>query len=93
LAYAVAVMNLAPAIGGESSTRIGPLELNAQGLHLQASVEKLFDEFDFQRATQSYLWGLPIVAFAVRQKAHEDVFGAKDGDIVVYRTSRRGRAS
>jgi hypothetical protein len=36
LACAVAVMNLAPAIGDETSTRIGPLELNAQGLPSQA---------------------------------------------------------
>ena len=73
-----------PAFGDEVQTRIGALELNAQGLPSQASVEKLFDEFDFQRATQSYLWGLPIVAFAVWQKVHENTFGAKDGDIVVY---------
>jgi hypothetical protein len=84
LTGAAMALSAIPALGDQVQTRIGTLELNAQGLPSQASVEKLFDEFDFQRATQSYLWGLPIVAFAVWQKAHEDVFGAKDGDIVVY---------
>ncbi len=46
--------------------------------------QKLFDEMDFQRATQAYLWGLPIVAFAQWQKAHEETFGADSGDIVLY---------
>jgi hypothetical protein len=84
LTGAAMALSAIPALSDEVQTRIGTLELNAQGLPPQASVEKLFDEVDFQRATQSYLWGLPIVAFAVWQKAHEDVFGAKDGDIVVY---------
>ncbi len=84
LTGAAMALSAIPALGDEVQTWIGTLELNAQGLPSQASVVKLFDEFDFQRATQSYLWGLPIVAFAVWQKAHEDVFGAKDGDVVVY---------
>lgn len=65
-------------------TRIGTLDVNAQGLPAPTTVTKLFDEFDFQRAVQAYLWGLPIVAFAVWQQAHETIFGAHDGDIVVY---------
>jgi hypothetical protein len=66
------------------ATRIGPLELNANGLPSEKSTSALFDELDFQRGVQAYLWGLPIVAFAIWQKAHEEVFGAHDGDIVVY---------
>jgi hypothetical protein len=65
LTGAAMALSAIPALSDEVQTRIGTLELNAQGLPSQASVEKLFDEFDFQRATQSYLWGLPIVAFAV----------------------------
>src|SRR5271167_425107 len=67
-----------------TATRIGPLELNANGLPSEKSTSALFDELDFQRGVQAYLWGLPIVAFAIWQKAHEEVFGAHDGDIVVY---------
>ena len=72
----------------EVQTRIGVLDLNAQGLPTEATVAKLFDEFDFQRAAQAYLWALPITAFAQWQEQHEQVFGARDGDIVTYTSSR-----
>ena len=71
-------------VSTQTKTRIGPLELNANGLPSETSVAALFDELDFQRAVQAYLWGLPLVAFAIWQKAHEDIFGAGDRDIVVY---------
>ena len=48
------------------------------------SVERLFDQIDFQRACQAYLWSIPIVSFAEWQKAHEVTFKAKSGDVVVY---------
>lgn len=48
------------------------------------SAERLFDQIDFQRACQSYLWSIPIVSFAEWQKAHEVTFKAKSGDVVVY---------
>ncbi len=48
------------------------------------SVERLFDQIDFQRACQAYLWSIPIVSFAEWQKAHEMTFKARSGDVVVY---------
>jgi hypothetical protein len=48
------------------------------------SVELLFDQIDFQRACQAYLWSIPIVSFAEWQKAHEVTFKARSGDVVVY---------
>lgn len=48
------------------------------------SVERLFDQIDFQRACQAYLWSIPIVSFAEWQKAHEVTFKARSGDVVVY---------
>jgi hypothetical protein len=69
-------------------TRLGPLSFThdfENGYPTEETVEKLFDEMDFQRATQAYLWGLPIVAFAQWQHEHENVFAAKSGDIVYYR--------
>ena len=39
---------------------------------------------DFQRATQAYIWALPIVSMAEWQVVHEEQFSAKDGDLVVY---------
>lgn len=68
---------------GAVKTRIGELTFE-NGHPSTATVEKLFEETDFQRACQAYLWALPIVSFAEFQRAHEKVFGAADGDVVIY---------
>jgi len=74
--------------GGETlDTRIGKLSFThdfANGYPTKETVEKLFDEMDFQRATQAYLWAIPLVSFAQWQHEHENVFKAKSGDIVYY---------
>lgn len=49
-----------------------------------ADTQKLFDQLDFQQASQAYLWALPIVAFAEWEHAHSDIFGAKPSDLVLY---------
>lgn len=70
-------------------TRIGNLKFThdfPDGYPTRKTVEKLFNELDFQRACQAYLWGLPIVCFAEWQHVHEEQFEAKSGDIVVYKT-------
>ncbi len=54
------------------------------GYPSRESVELLFDQIDFQRACQAYLWSIPIVSFAEWQKAHEVTFKARSGDVVVY---------
>src|SRR5262252_3144 len=64
-------------------TRIGKLELDV-GYPSKATAEKLFDEMDFQRATQAFLWALPAVGFHALHLAHLNAFGAKDGDVVLY---------
>jgi hypothetical protein len=89
IASALALMaGFAPASAGETiETRIGKLEFThdfANGYPSDETVAKLFDEIDFQRACQAYLWSLPLVSFAEWQKAHEQTFGAKSGDVVVY---------
>jgi len=62
-----------------------PLSIAMSGeLPAQQSIPVLFDEMDYQQATQSYLWALPLVTFAEWQWIHENVFGAKTGDLVVY---------
>lgn len=66
-------------------TRIGKLQLE-NGYPSQAALKTLYDEMDFQRATQAYLWGLPAVGFHGLHLAHLNVFGAKDGEIVLYQT-------
>src|SRR5499427_3238968 len=66
-------------------TRIGKLELQA-GYPSKATVEKLYDEMDFQRATQAFIWALPAVGFHGLHLAHRNTFGAKDGEVVLYQT-------
>jgi hypothetical protein len=48
-------------------TRIGDLSFThdfANGYPTDATVKKLHDEIDFQRACQVYIWALPIVSMA-----------------------------
>ncbi len=73
--------------GETISTRIGDLSFThdfANGYPTEETVKLLFDEMDFQRACQAYIWGIPIVAFAQWQKEHEETFGARSGEIVYY---------
>jgi hypothetical protein len=66
-------------------TRVGDLSLThdfANGYPTDATVDKLFNELDFQRACQAYLWGLPIVSTAQWQYAYTKDLGAKNGQIV-----------
>jgi hypothetical protein len=71
---------------GTVETRIGELTFE-NGYPSRESVETLFDAMDFQRATQAYIWALPIVSTAEWQAVHEEQFDAQDGDIVVYKTT------
>jgi len=48
------------------------------------SISSLFDEMDFQQATQCYLWGLPIVAFAEWQHQQYETFKATSNDLILY---------
>jgi hypothetical protein len=73
----------AAASGQTVDTRLGKLDLES-GYPSKAAIDKLYDELDFQRATQAYIWALPAVGFHGLHLAHLDTFGAKDGDIVVY---------
>jgi len=77
------------------TTRIGPLEFThdfANGYPTDATVEKLYDERDFQRACQAYLWSLPAVSFASWQRGITKGLGARNGQIVAILSyeARRG---
>jgi hypothetical protein len=76
-------------------TRIGTLEFThdfANGYPTKASIDKLYDERDFQRACQAYLWSLPAVAFTAWQRGAMKDLGAKNGQIVAILSyeARRG---
>src|SRR5688572_19629120 len=49
-------------IDGIVKSRIGPLKFE-NGYPTEETVEKLFDELDFQRAVQAYLWAFPAISF------------------------------
>ena len=66
-------------------TRMGDLSFThdfANGYPTNATVEKLFNEIDFQRACQAYIWSIPIASMAQWQYAHTEQLGAKNGQIV-----------
>jgi len=76
-------------------TPIGTLEFThgfANGYPTEASVEKLYDERDFQRACQAYLWSLPAVSFTAWQRGITKELGARNGQIVAILSyeARRG---
>ncbi len=74
-------------MNGTVSTRVGDLDFES-GFPSDESVATLFAEMDFQRATQAYLWALPIVAFAEWQHSHREIAGASDIDYVAYLSGR-----
>src|SRR5687768_6913533 len=76
-------------------TRIGTLEFThdfANGYPTDATVEKLYDERDFQRACQAYLWSIPAVSFTAWQRGITKGLGAKNGQVVAILSyeARRG---
>jgi hypothetical protein len=76
-------------------TRIGTLDFThdfANGYPTDATIEKLYDERDFQRGCQAYLWSLPAVSFASWQRGITKGLGAKNGQIVAILSleARRG---
>src|SRR6056297_2836666 len=74
-------------VNGTIDSRIGPLTFEG-GYPTDPTVTRLYDEMDFQRATQAYLWAIPIVSFAKWQEQYEKVFGQEDGDLVQMASSR-----
>ena len=88
-------MATAPNASRAIDTRIGKLEFThdfADGYPTDETVQKLYDERDFQRACQAYLWSLPAVAFTAWQRGLTEQLGAANGQIVAILSyeARRG---
>lgn len=69
------------------ATRIGPLTFShamPDGYPAAETLDKLFDERDFQRACQAYLWSLPLVGFEQWKHEASAALGAANGQIVAY---------
>lgn len=69
-------------------SRIGKLEFThdfANGYPTRATIEKLYEERDFQRACQAYLWALPAVSFNAWQRGQASL-GIANGEIGAFLT-------
>ena len=66
----------------ELDSRIGNVAMEGE-LPAHASIPQLYAELDFQQATQSYLWALPLVSYAQWQEEFRDKLGAHSGDLMV----------
>jgi hypothetical protein len=68
---------------GEINTRIGTLDFDL-GVPTRQTAAKLYDEMDFQRAVQCYLWGIPTVGVEECCQGVRQDTGATNGDLTVY---------
>ena len=82
IAILAALIIAAPVKSQTVETRIGKLDFE-HGVPTTETVAKLYDEMDFQRACQLYLWALPAVSFAQAAVQNEFASGAKNGDVVI----------
>ena len=57
-------------LNGPVETRIGRIDLQA-GYPSASSVKKLYDEIDFQRASQAYIWATPVVSMEAIRRANK----------------------
>ncbi|HMG05113.1 MAG TPA: hypothetical protein VK581_06595, partial [Chthoniobacterales bacterium] len=63
-------------------TRIGDLKFE-QGFPTEETTHKLFDEMDYQRAVQAYLWAYPAVSFESIRLATKRDLGADLNDMII----------
>ncbi|MBY0345283.1 MAG: DUF1254 domain-containing protein [Neisseriaceae bacterium] len=64
---------------------MGDLELQ-HGYPTPATVKKVYDNVDFQRASEAYLWALPMMGMVQWQDEQKNKFGAGNLDFVDYLT-------
>lgn len=69
------------ALEGTVDTPIGKLTFE-DGYPSNASVEKLYDTLDFQRACQAYIWGLPLMATQAFSHSFRADLGGERGDLI-----------
>src|SRR6187431_1057622 len=63
-------------------TRIGTMSFE-RGFPTEETAQKLFDEMDYQRAVQAYLWAYPAVSFeSIRIATNRDL-GADLNDLII----------
>ncbi|MCX7196420.1 MAG: DUF1254 domain-containing protein [Proteobacteria bacterium] len=70
---------------GIVESRLGQIELT-NGYPTDATTRRVFDEIDFQRGCQAYLWALPLMSMQQWQAEQREKFGAGNLDFVDYLT-------
>lgn len=73
------------ASGEAVDSRIGKLAFQS-GYPTDETVQKLYDELDFQRAVQVYLWALPMASYGAMADAHK-ALGADSHTVIVAENS------
>jgi hypothetical protein len=68
---------------GSIDSRLGKLEID-HGFPTAETVKKLYDDLDFQRACQAYLWSVPYTSMGEWQREQRETFGADNLDFVDY---------
>lgn len=66
---AIAFFIGSPAWGETMKTRIGKLKFES-GYPTPKTVQAIYDELDFQRAVQTYLWALPMASYGAMADEH-----------------------
>ncbi|WP_194790359.1 DUF1254 domain-containing protein [Pseudomonas sp. UFMG81] len=67
-----------------AKTPIGDIQLQFGLPANPAEERRIYDEMDFQRATQGYIWAIPFVAMAQWKDAHLHQIGAAELETVLY---------
>lgn len=70
-----------PVLAETIDTKIGKLEFES-GYPTKKTVQKLYDELDFQRAVQAYLWALPMASYGAMADAHK-ALGADSHTVII----------
>jgi hypothetical protein len=67
---------------GSVETKIGTLKFE-NGFPTEETVRKVFDEMDYQRAVQAYLWAYPVVSFESIRIATKRDLGTDLNDLII----------
>lgn len=67
------------------STRVGTADFES-GYPTKETMQKMLNEMDFQRATQLYLWGIPLSGVMEFLNASRNDFGLKEGQLSYFFT-------
>jgi len=81
-ACALGACSTPPASPTSMDTRIGRIELQS-GYPSDASVQKLYDELDFQRAVQAYVWAVPLVSYEALRRANVRDWGVQTNTVSI----------